>query len=93
METGLYGHGKLILAIMAICSQTWHVVKRLARDTEWLRTRSPPRLRYIRLRLPVTEIHVKSNKIAALNTLTRVMANVFRADLIEQTESFNVWSF
>lgn len=59
METGLYGDGKLILAIMAICSQTWQVVKRVDRDTEWLHTRSPLLLRYIRLRLPVTKIHVK----------------------------------
>lgn len=59
MEVGLYGDGKLILAIMAICSQTWPVMERLDRDPEWLLTRSPLLLRYIRLRLPVTENHVK----------------------------------
>lgn len=62
METGLYDDGRLILAIMAICSQTWQVVQRVDRDTDWLPTRSPLLLRYIRLRLSVTKIHVKRKK-------------------------------
>lgn len=62
METGLYDDGRLILAIMAICSQTWQVVQRVDRDTDCLPSRSPLFLRYIRLRLPVTKIHVKRKK-------------------------------
>lgn len=62
METGLYDDGRLILAIMAICSQTWQVVQRVDRDTDWLPTRSPLLLPYIRLRLSVTKIHVKRKK-------------------------------
>lgn len=92
MESGLYGDGKLILALMAICSQTWQVEKRLDRDTE---VAAHPVTASI-VSYPVDppcygkprQTQFKSNKIPAF-AVTGVMANVLRSERIDQVESFS----
>lgn len=92
MESGLYGDGKLILALIAICSHTWQVGKRLDRDTE---VAAHPATASI-VSYPVDppcygiprQTQFKSNKIPAF-AVTRVMANVLRSERIDQVESFS----